>query len=69
MRRVAAAGPARGKIVRRCGEPRARLVYDSGRFRHGPAQDVLTQDHLEALHGCPLAPAAPSAAPAPVPVR
>jgi iron complex transport system ATP-binding protein len=53
--------------ARYCG--RALLVYDSGRFRHGPAQDVLTQDHLEALYGCRLAPAAASAAPLFVPIR
>jgi iron complex transport system ATP-binding protein len=52
--------------ARYCGH--ALLLYDSGRFRHGPAQDVLTQDHLEALYGCRLAPAA-SAVPLLVPIR
>jgi iron complex transport system ATP-binding protein len=53
--------------ARYCGH--ALLLYDSGRFRHGPAQEVLTQDHLEALYGCRLAPAAASAAPLFVPTR
>jgi iron complex transport system ATP-binding protein len=53
--------------ARYCGH--ALLVYDSGRFRHGPAQDVLTQGHLEALYGCRLAPAAASAVPLLVPTR
>jgi iron complex transport system ATP-binding protein len=53
--------------ARYCGH--ALLVYDSGRFRHGPAHDVLTQDHLEALYGCRLAPAAASATPLFVPIR
>jgi hypothetical protein len=52
--------------ARYCGH--ALLLYDSGRFRHGPAQDVLTQDHLEALYGCRLAPAAPTV-PLLVPIR
>jgi ABC-type cobalamin/Fe3+-siderophores transport system ATPase subunit len=52
--------------ARYCGH--ALLLYDSGRFRHGPVQDVLTQDHLEALYGCRLAPAA-SVAPLLVPIR
>jgi len=33
----------------------ALLLYDSAHFRHGPAVDVLTQAHLEALYGCRLA--------------
>jgi iron complex transport system ATP-binding protein len=53
--------------ARYCGH--ALLLYDSGRFRHGPAQEVLTQDHLEALYGCRLAPAAESAAPLFIPIR
>jgi len=36
----------------------AALRYDSGRFRQGPTRDVLTQDHLDARHGCRLEPAA-----------
>ena len=53
--------------ARYCGH--ALLLYDSGRIRHGPAQEVLTQGHLEALYGCRLAPAAASAAPLFVPIR
>jgi iron complex transport system ATP-binding protein len=53
--------------ARYCGH--ALLLYDSGRFRHGPAQEVLTQEHLEALYGCRLAPAAGSAVPLFIPAR
>jgi iron complex transport system ATP-binding protein len=53
--------------ARYCGH--ALLLYDSGRFRHGPAQEVLTQDHLEALYGCRLVPAVQSTAPLFVPIR
>jgi iron complex transport system ATP-binding protein len=53
--------------ARYCGH--ALLLYDSGRSRHGPAQEVLTQDHLEALYGCRLAPAVQSTAPLFVPIR
>jgi iron complex transport system ATP-binding protein len=53
--------------ARYCGH--ALLLYDSGRFRHGPAQEVLTQDNLESLYGCRLAPAAGSAVPLLVPAR
>ena len=41
----------------------AVLLYDSGRFRQGPTHEVLTQDHLEALYGCRLEPAAAAATP------
>jgi len=47
--------------ARVCG--RALLLYDSGRFRLGPTQEVLTQEHLEALYGCRLEPAAGAAMP------
>jgi ABC-type cobalamin/Fe3+-siderophores transport system ATPase subunit len=53
--------------ARYCGH--GLLLYDSGRFRRGPAQEVLTQDHLEALYGCRLAPAAESTTPLFVPIR
>jgi iron complex transport system ATP-binding protein len=53
--------------ARYCGH--ALLMYDSGRFRHGPAQEVLTQENLEALYGCRLEPAAGSAAPLLIPTR
>lgn len=33
---------------------RALLLYDSARFVHGAAADVLTRSNLEALYGCPL---------------
>lgn len=33
----------------------ALLLYDSARFRHGAAPEVLTRAHLEALYGCRLA--------------
>ena len=36
------------------------LRYDSGRFRQGPTQAVLTQNHAESLSGCPLEPDAPT---------
>lgn len=38
--------------IRYCDE--ALLLYDSARFVHGTARDVLTTDHLEALYGCRL---------------
>jgi iron complex transport system ATP-binding protein len=41
----------------------ALLLYDSGRFRLGPTQEVLTQEHLEALYGCRLEPAAGASTP------
>jgi iron complex transport system ATP-binding protein len=53
--------------ARYCGH--ALLLYDSGRFRQGPAQEVLTQENLEALYGCRLAPAAESAVPLLIPTR
>jgi iron complex transport system ATP-binding protein len=46
----------------------ALLLYDSGRFRHGPVREVLTQENLEALYGCRLAPAAGQPAPLFLPV-
>jgi iron complex transport system ATP-binding protein len=52
--------------ARYCGH--ALLMYDSGRFRHGPVQEVLTQPNLEALYGCRLAPAAAHATPLFIPV-
>jgi iron complex transport system ATP-binding protein len=48
--------------ARYCGH--ALLLYDSQRFSSGPAEHVLTQDNLEAVYGCRLAPAA--AAPLPL---
>ncbi len=38
--------------IRYCDQ--ALLLYDSARFVHGTARDVLTTDHLEALYGCRL---------------
>jgi iron complex transport system ATP-binding protein len=52
--------------ARYCGH--ALLMYDSGRFRHGPVQEVLTQENLEALYGCRLAPAAAETAPLFLPI-
>jgi iron complex transport system ATP-binding protein len=52
--------------ARYCGH--ALLLYDSGRFRHGPVQEVLTQQNLEALYGCRLVPAAGQSAPLFLPV-
>jgi iron complex transport system ATP-binding protein len=52
--------------ARYCGH--ALLLYDSGRFRHGPVHEVLTQENLEALYGCRLAPAADVSPPLFVPV-
>jgi len=37
----------------------ALLLYDSPRFDHGPAPQVLTQARLEALYGCRLRTVAP----------
>lgn len=52
--------------ARYCGH--ALLLYDSGRFRRGPIQEVLTQQNLEALYGCRLVPAAAEPAPLFLPV-
>jgi len=52
--------------ARYCGH--ALLLYDSGRFRHGPIQEVLTQQNLEALYRCRLVPAAAESAPLFLPV-
>jgi iron complex transport system ATP-binding protein len=41
----------------------ALLLYDRGRSRQGPAQEVLTQEHLEALYRCRLEPVGDGAAP------
>jgi len=41
----------------------ALLLYDSGGFRLGPAQEVLTREHLEALYRCRLEPAASGSLP------
>jgi ABC-type cobalamin/Fe3+-siderophores transport system ATPase subunit len=32
----------------------ALLLYDAGRFRHGPTREVMTLENLEALYGCRL---------------
>jgi len=41
----------------------ALLMYDSGAVRHGAANDVLTQDNLEALYRCRLEAIAGAGAP------
>lgn len=51
--------------ARVCGH--AVLLYDSGGLREGPTQAVLTQEHLEALYGCRLEPAAGARAPVFIP--
>ncbi len=51
--------------ARVCGN--ALLLYDSGRFQLGPAKEVLTQVHLEALYGCRLEPVAGGAVPVFIP--
>jgi iron complex transport system ATP-binding protein len=65
--RLAADLAARGRtVVMALHEPlwaarvcsRAVLLYDSGRFRAGPVQQMLTQENLEALYGCRLEPVA-----------
>jgi len=48
----------RSRGGRVCGH--VALRYDSGRFRQGPNQAVLTQDHAESLSGWPLEPDAPT---------
>ena len=61
--RLAADLAARGRtVVMALHEPlwaarvcsRAVLLYDSGRFREGPVQQMLTQENLESLYGCRL---------------
>ena len=62
LERRAAAGRAAimalhepGMAARHC--KHALLLYDSARVRHGPIDEMLTQDNLESLYQCRLEPA------------